>query len=690
MRLSRLPVVATAGAIVLLLALVPFVRTSPPTPQADLFKSARALAINADGKTFILTAGAAGQADGAILNVVGDKAVPFASGFKSPRALAAFKGSLIVAERDKILQVDAKGKASVIADTAAFPMPPVQFTCIAVDWENGSTYVCDQGDASTGGPVIYKVSRGGFKQKMSTTAVIDAKRWPGLVKPAAILTDGASYLLVLDSASGKLFRLRLSDGAAETVASGLGSDGSMAWDHWGRLYISDGKSGKLFVLPRPGQALVPIPIKVQSATNLALDGPNRSIVILDAVAGATARVPTQVPGAPVDETPLDIEAVVAFPNLKWTGWNNETETGKANPLRPIQLTHAGDGSNRNFVATQHGVIHVFPNDQKATKTSVFLDIHERVTYSDKTNEEGFLGLAFHPKYKTNGEFFVFYTIKTPKLTNVISRFKVSKDDPNKADPNSEEEIFRITRPYWNHDGGTLVFGPDGYLYFALGDGGLGGDPHNNGQNLDSYLAKVLRIDVDSRSEGKKYGIPKDNPFVGKPNAKPETWAYGLRNIWRMAFDPKTGQLWAADVGQNLFEEIDIIVKGGNYGWRLREGLHPFQPGAFEARGDLIDPIWEYHHEVGNSITGGGIYRGKRLPELDGAYLYGDYVRSKIWALRYDEAKKRVVANQPIAGPGLPLFSFGEDEQGEMYFLTSTLSGRGIYGFARKGGKLAPN
>ncbi|MBM4076456.1 MAG: PQQ-dependent sugar dehydrogenase, partial [Planctomycetes bacterium] len=207
----------------------------------------------------------------------------------------------------------------------------------------------------------------------------------------------------------------------------------------------------------------------------------------------------------VNETPLTtIEPVLAFSELNWTGWESDNN-GVPTPLRPILLTHAGDGSKRIFVPQQQGIIHVFTADSKQTK--VFLDLSKKVQYIDKENEEGFLGMAFHPKYKSNGEFFVFYVTTSEPHTTVVSRFKVSKEDPNKADPNSEEEILRVTHPYWNHKGGTICFGPDGYLYIGLGDGGAGNDPHNNGQNLQTLLGKILRIDVNHKDSNLNYAIP---------------------------------------------------------------------------------------------------------------------------------------------------------------------------------------
>jgi quinoprotein glucose dehydrogenase len=351
----------------------------------------------------------------------------------------------------------------------------------------------------------------------------------------------------------------------------------------------------------------------------------------------------------------------AFPSLRVT--------------RPVVVTHAGDGSGRLFVCTQQGIISVFPNRQDVTEDQVqtFLDIDDRVVYKDNENEEGLLGMAFHPKYAENGEFFLYYTTTDAPHTSVISRFRVSKDDPNRADPASEEEILRIPQPYWNHNGGTIVFGPDGFLYIGLGDGGAANDPHGHGQNLKTLLGSILRVDVDRKDTGLSYAIPKDNPFAGRQDARGEIWAYGLRNVWRMEFDPQTKALWAADVGQNLWEEIDLIVRGGNYGWNLREGTHPFAPNGGQPRKDLIEPIWEYHHDIGKSITGGNVYRGQKVPQLAGKYLYADYVSGVVWALDYDQQAQKVKANykiQPaesLSLKNMPVITFGEDEQRETYF-----------------------
>ena len=388
-------------------------------------------------------------------------------------------------------------------------------------------------------------------------------------------------------------------------------------------------------------------------------------------------------GANVDTTPLPLAAEIAFPNLKWTGWAPVTDDGKPLPLRPTVLTHAPDGSNRIFVVAQRGVIHVFPNDQRAEATGVFLDIRPQVVYQDKENEEGLLGLAFHPRYRENGAFFLYYTTSEAPHTSVVRRYRVRPTDANRAQPRFEEELLRIKQPFWNHNGGGLLFGPDGYLYIALGDGGKANDPFGNGQNLKTLLGSILRIDVDRKEAGRNYAIPPDNPFAGRPGgARPEIWAYGLRNVWGMAFDRQTGRFWAADVGQDLWEEIDLIVRGGNYGWNFREATHRFGPAGSGPGADLVEPIWEYHHDIGKSITGGHVYRGRRLPELDGAYLYADYISGQVWSLRYDAERRQVTANRPIATPKLPITSFGEDPSGDVYFTVVAADGKALYRFVR--------
>jgi len=656
-----------------------------PKPMITGLANPESVCVGPGGKLFVTLIGEFDKnGDGSVVVIQDGKAVPFVTGLDDPKGMVAFQRWLYVTDNTKVYRIDAtqkEPKAELFVPANAFPVPPIFLNDITVDPESGMLFVSDSGDRDPKSPAkgaVYRITPNGL-----VSTLVDDKKIPGLKIPNGVEMDGASHLLLADFGAGFLYRIKLADGSFEKLAEGMeGADG-VTWDRHGRLFISSWKTGKLFVIPRPGDKPILVAEGFKSAADTCLDPTAKFILVPDMLGGTLTAVPAQVPGAEVDDSPLPLKTEVAFPNLKWTGWSAETSGGKVNPLRPLVLTHAGDGSNRVFVGTQHGVIHSFANDQKATETKVILDIQDRVQYDDKTNEEGFLGMAFHPKYKENGEVFVFYSPKKERMTNVVSRFRPSKDDPSKLDPASEEILIKYSnRPYWNHDGGTIAFGPDGYLYVVHGDGGAGNDLFDNGQKLSNFFGKILRIDVTKKDEGKNYAVPKDNPFVGTKDAAPEIWAYGLRNPWRIAFDRKTGQLWCGDVGQNLFEEINLIEKGGNYGWNRREGLHPFGAKGTGPKKDLIDPIWEYHHDAGKSITGGTVYRGKALPELDGFYLYADYVSSKIWALKYDTQAKRVTANHAIKDPAKPIMSFGEDEQGEVYFLTVAANGKGIYRFVK--------
>ncbi|MCB9727611.1 MAG: PQQ-dependent sugar dehydrogenase [Deltaproteobacteria bacterium] len=341
-------------------------------------------------------------------------------------------------------------------------------------------------------------------------------------------------------------------------------------------------------------------------------------------------------------------------------------------VSPIELTHAGDGSGRIFVVERAGRIRVFDGSPGASQVQTFLDISDRV-YDQF--EGGLLGLAFHPDYSQNGEFYVDYTRKFPvagkpdQTRTVISRFRVSDDDPDQAAP-TEEILLTIDQFADNHNGGKVAFGPDGYLYIGMGDGGGSGDPQKTGQDTTSLLGAVLRIDVDHPGEVTAYGIPPDNPFADATDgSRPEIYAWGLRNPWRFSFDRLTGALWLADVGQVTFEEVDIIEKGHNYGWSLMEAYACYPPSDPqlcdpEALG-LTLPVVAYDHTVGISITGGYVYRGQSAPSLYGAYLYADYSSKRFFAWKKGEEPPPESA---MALTPTNIASFGEDEAGEVYLL----------------------
>ena len=385
-----------------------------------------------------------------------------------------------------------------------------------------------------------------------------------------------------------------------------------------------------------------------------------------AASPTAVQMPTPTPEATPEVAHLSKMSVEkAFPGLSFRGM--------------VHLTYPDDGSNRLFVVLQPGQVMVFDNDRDTTSAETFLDIRDQV--NDQGSEEGLLGLAFDPQFRANGHFYVYYSASPPKRS-VISRYSVRAGEPSRADPASEVTVLQIPQPFSNHNGGQLLFGPDGYLYVGLGDGGSGGDPQGNGQDPSTLLGSILRIDV-SAAPGGAYLVPPDNPFVGREgDARAEIWAYGLRNPWRFSFDRETGELWAADVGQNKFEEVDIIRPGGNYGWNIMEGSYCFLGRLTIAqllkRGSagpdrncdqegLEPPIIDYDHDEGCSVTGGYVYRGSRLPSLYGAYVYGDFCSGKIWALTYDGA--RVTELLEIVDSQLSIPAFGEDPAGELYILS---------------------
>ncbi len=313
--------------------------------------------------------------------------------------------------------------------------------------------------------------------------------------------------------------------------------------------------------------------------------------------------------------------------------------------------------NSAFIVEQGGIIYKIELNASTQQKDLFLDLTNEVLSG---GELGLLGFAFHPNFIDNGYFFVDYTASNPQRT-VVSRFKMSESTPSYVNLTSEKIILDVEQPYTNHNGGQIAFGPDNYLYIALGDGGSGGDPLNNGQNLNTLLGSILRIDVDTDTP---YIIPKDNPFFNNSNGfREEIYAYGLRNPWRFSFDFETNTIWAGDVGQNRIEEIDIIESGKNYGWKIMEGSECYSPSSDCNQTGLTQPIFEYGHDVGNSITGGFVYRGNSTPALNGYYIYADYVSGRIWALKY---KNYQVENYLVLDTNKNIVSFGVDHNNELF------------------------
>lgn len=327
---------------------------------------------------------------------------------------------------------------------------------------------------------------------------------------------------------------------------------------------------------------------------------------------------------------------------------------------PLYVTHSNDGTNRVFVVEKNGIIKVLPNDSTTSDVRVFLNVTNKIITG---SERGLLGLAFHPNYASNGYFFVNYTRSGDGAT-VVSRFTRSSTDPNKADSLSEFIFLTITQPFSNHNGGIVFFGLDGYLHIGMGDGGSGGDPGNRAQNLNELLGKVLRINVDSASGGNNYSIPPTNPFAAG-GGRPEIFTIGMRNPWRISVDPVTGIIWCGDVGQDAWEEVDILEVGKNYGWRCYEGNHAFNTSGCGPITDYTFPVKEYANAGSDiSITGGFVYRGQRRPELTGRYIYADYGSRKTYKLKIESG---VVTEDSLimTGPS-SIYSFGIDQQNELY------------------------
>ena len=364
--------------------------------------------------------------------------------------------------------------------------------------------------------------------------------------------------------------------------------------------------------------------------------PKRPFGLQQRVRWSTSRVV----GSPDPPSPYAVER--AFPQLEFP--------------KATVLTRA-PGSDRLFVSTRDGRVFSFPNDRDARKAELLLDTGREV-----------YGLAFHPDFATNGYLFAFIRLRKPKPSRTrIARFRalVRADNPLRADPASEQIVLEFSSS--GHDGGCLKFGRDGYLYIGTGDGGGSNDVHNTGQFLGDLLASILRIDVDGRHSAKLYAIPPDNPFVNTPGARGEVWAYGFRQPWKFSFDRRTGELWVGDVGQDLWEMIYRVKRGGNYGWSITEGPQPFRPNRRRGPTPIEPPVISHQHGESRSITGGFVYRGKRLPELRGAYLYADYETGKIWGLRYDGGK--VTWQRELADTTLDIAAFGEDHAGKLFLLT---------------------
>ncbi|HET8967041.1 MAG TPA: PQQ-dependent sugar dehydrogenase [Candidatus Acidoferrum sp.] len=374
-----------------------------------------------------------------------------------------------------------------------------------------------------------------------------------------------------------------------------------------------------------------------------------SVISLVGCGGSLSSSPTPPPTPPPVPATFDLIPVAS-------GFSN-----------PLDVQQPKDSSGRLFVVEQGGHIQIIESDGTRAG-SPFLDVSTRTGFTSG-GETGLLGMAFHPLYAQNRRFFVNYTRTiSGQLQSVIAEFTASSSDPNFADANGENILFTVNQPFSNHKGGGLAFASDGFLYISLGDGGSGGDPNCNGQNINVLLGKILRIDVDApHSAGLNYAIPATNPFVGQ-NARGEIWLYGLRNPFRFSFDTANGNLWIGDVGQNAYEEVDMLTPqqgGANLGWNLREGTHPFSTACTQTGNSLTDPVFDYDRSEGDeTVIGGHVYHGSKAPALVGIYVFGDFISGRIWSLQ--QSGQTFSRSNVTTTSGGDLAAIGEDQSGELY------------------------
>lgn len=525
---------------------------------------------------------------------------------------------------------------------------------------------------------------------------------------AELQFSDAAYRVAEGVGSATITVTRIGAGAGEVTVSYVASDGAASPNEdyspaAGTITFADGDTaGKTFTVPIDDDHLV----EGDETVNLALSNPtgdarlgsqSTAVLIISAsdlevdvnedgfVDIRDLRVVIASFGTPPFRRPrsdINLDNLVDILDLVLVARN----LGRLAPqaLQPVEVERAflnlsfqnatnlvqpGDGRDRFFVTEQAGLIRVFPNEPAAADAPVFLDLTQRVNMGH--NEEGLLGLAFDPGFRGSRYFYVYYSAANPRRS-VLSRFTAAQNDPSAADPGSELIIMEILQPFGNHNGGQLAFGPDGYLYVSLGDGGGGGDLQSNAQHRGTLLGSVLRIDVTGTSDGRNYRIPPDNPFVDVDGALDEIWAYGFRNPWRFSFDEHTGALWLGDVGQDNWEEIDLIEPGLNYGWNIMEGGHCFPPSQEGCdRTGLEPPVTEYSQMAGDcSVTGGYVYRGRGGPSLLGAYVYGDFCTGRIWGLRHDGntvTEEALLVDTDRAVPFIT--SFGQALDGSLYLLS---------------------